>query len=365
MTERSGEGSGGRWPFSRTENGRLFVMYGFIALLHLAGWGLFFAHAGSFGPVYAGAGALAYGFGLRHAFDADHISAVDDTTRLMLQRGSRPLSVGLFFSLGHSTIVFLLCLGLALSTRAFEGRLDLMGEVGGVIGGTVSGTFLWAVGILNLIIFWGIYRVYREMRRGRYNRERLEDLLVQRGFMNRLLGSRLRNAITKSWHMYPLGVLFGLGFDTATEIGLLAITAGAASTATGSGGGHLPVLGILALPLLFTAGMTLMDTTDGVFISKAYRWAFTNPLRKVYYNLTTTALSIFVALTVGTVQYLQVIRSQLNIDNRFFNWLDRLDFATLGYGIVLVFLLTWVGAVILFKLRRFEERWGDLIPDDS
>ena len=364
MIAPSAQDSHGRWPFSRAENVRLIAMYGFIALLHLAGWGLFLRHAGSFGPVYAGAGALAYGFGLRHAFDADHIAAVDDTTRLMLQRGGRPLSVGLFFSLGHSTIVFLLCLGLAISTRAIEGRMDGFSAVGGVIGGMVSGTFLWAVGILNLIVFWGIYRIYKEMRRGHYNKEHLEDLLVQRGFMNRLLGRRFRNAITRSWHMYPLGVVFGLGFDTATEVGLLAITAGAASTATNSGGGHIPVLGIIALPLLFTAGMTLMDTTDGVFMSKAYRWAFTNPLRKVYYNLTTTALSIFVALAVGTVQYLQVIQSQLNIENPFFTQLDRLDFATLGYGIIGVFVLTWIGAVVWFKVRRVEERWGDLIPED-
>jgi high-affinity nickel-transport protein len=344
--------------FSRTEMGRLSGFYGFVLFLHVVGWGFFLHYSHSFGAAYAGAGALAYGFGLRHAFDADHISAIDDTTRFMLQRGKSPLGVGFFFSLGHSTIVFLLSFGLAVGARAVQEHMHTMQDVGGVLGATVSGTFLWIVGILNLIVFIGIWQVYQQMKTGKYRPEHLEELLTQRGFMNRLLGSRFRNLISESWQMYPVGVVFGLGFDTATEVGLLAITAGAASTATTSGGGAVPVMGIIALPVLFAAGMSLMDTTDGAFMSKAYRWAFTSPLRKVYYNLTTTGLSVFVALTIGTIEYLQVMSSEFKVDNVLFNWLNGLDFETLGYGIVAIFILAWAGSVVLFKVRRVEERWG-------
>jgi high-affinity nickel-transport protein len=355
---------GRHWIFSGPETARLGGLYGFIGLLHVMGWGFFLHYAHDFGAAYAGAGALAYGFGLRHAFDADHISAVDDTTRFMIQRGKHPLGVGFFFSLGHSTIVFLLSLGLAVAARAVQQNMGTMQDIGSVVGASVSGTFLWIVGILNLVVFIGVWRAYQEMKSGRYNRERLEELLLQRGFMNRILGSRFRNLISSSWQMYPVGVLFGLGFDTATEVGLLAITAGAASAATNNGGVKLPFLGIIALPLLFAAGMSLMDTTDGVFMSKAYRWAFTSPLRKVYYNLTTTGLSVFVALAVGTIEYLQVVSTKLNVQNAFFDWLNGLDFETLGYAIVGIFLVTWVGSVVLFKVRRIEERYGGLVVDD-
>jgi high-affinity nickel-transport protein len=281
----------------------------------------------------------------------------------LIQRGKRPLGVGFFFSLGHSTIVLLLSLGLAVAARAVQAHMHTMQDIGSVLGATVSGTFLWIVGLLNLVVFVGVWRAYQEMKSGTYNRERLEELLLQRGFMNRILGSRFRGLITETWHMYPVGVVFGLGFDTATEVGLLAITAGAASTATTHGGLALPVLGIIALPILFAAGMSFMDTTDGVFMSKAYRWAFTSPLRKVYYNMTTTALSVFVALAIGTIEYLQVVSTQLRIANPVFDRLNGLDFETMGYAIVAVFIVTWVGSVLYFKVRRVEERWGGLAPD--
>jgi len=344
--------------FTRPELGRLGGFYGFIILLHVVGWGFFLYYSHSFGAVYAGAGALAYGFGLRHAFDADHISAVDDSTRFMLQRGKHPLGVGFFFSLGHSTIVFLLSCGLAVAARTVQQHMPTLQSYGSVIGASVSGTFLWIVGLLNLVVMLGIVKVYQEMKSGTYDQEHLEELLLQRGFMNRLLGRRFRNFINESWQLYPIGVLFGMGFDTATEVGLLAITAGAATTSTGAGGKVLPVMGILALPILFAAGMSLMDTTDGVFMAKAYRWAFTSPLRKVYYNMTTTGLSVFVALAIGTIEYLQVLSTQLKIDNVFFNWLNNLDFETMGYGIVAIFVLAWVGSIVLFKVRRIEERYG-------
>lgn len=333
---------------------RLLGLYGIIIVLHLIGWGLFFAYHNSFGAAYAGAGALAYGFGLRHAFDADHISAVDDTTRLFVQRGQRPLGVGFFFSLGHSTIVLLLSLGLAVSARAIQAHMASWNAVGTVVGATVSGSFLWMVGIINLIVFWGIWRVYRDMKAGRYQAQHVDELLGQRGFMNRLFGGRLRRFTSKSWQMYPVGVLFGLGFDTATEVGLLAVTAVIALNK--AGGGEASLLGIIALPILFAAGMSLMDTTDGVFMAKAYHWAFTTPFRKIYYNLITTGLSVFVALAIGTIEYLQVLGTELHIDNTFFSRLDTLGFETLGIGIVGTFLLVWGGSLVYFKLTHAEQR---------
>ena len=353
-----------RFGFSGPEWARLGGFYGVIAALHIVGWGFFLYYAHDFGRVYAGAGALAYTFGLRHAFDADHISAVDDTTRFLMQKGKKPLGVGFFFSLGHSTIVFSLAIGVAFAAQAVQRNLETFQNVGGLIGAAVSGTFLWIVGLFNLVVLMGIVRIYRELKQGQYRRDELEDLLLQRGFMNRLLGSRFRKLVSESWHMYPVGVLFGLGFDTASEVGLLAITATAATTSTADHGAvHIPFMGILALPILFTAGMCLMDTTDGVFMTKAYGWAFTSPLRKVYYNITTTALSVFVALGVGTIEFLQVASRKLDAQNDFFAWVNRLNFETLGYGIVACFLLAWAASIGLFKLRRVEERWGGMVSE--
>jgi high-affinity nickel-transport protein len=352
-----------RLGFTKPEWARLGGFYGFIAILHVVGWGFFLYYAHDFGRVYAGAGALAYTFGLRHAFDADHISAIDDTTRFLMQKGKRPLGVGFFFSLGHSTIVFTLALGVAFAAQAVQRHLHTFQNLGSVIGATVSATFLWIVGIFNLAVLLGILKVYRELKEGRYKKDELEELLLQRGFMNRLLGPRFRRFVSESWHMYPVGVLFGLGFDTASEVGLLAITATAATSIAQKGSVRIPFMGILALPILFTAGMSLMDTTDGVFMSKAYGWAFTSPLRKVYYNMTTTALSVFVALGVGTLEYLGVASHQLHVDNGFVAWLNRLNFETLGYLIVASFVLAWVVSIAVFKWRRIEDRWGGMISE--
>jgi len=357
--------SRGHWGFSRKETARLGGFFGFVALLHVLGWGFFLYYAHDFGRVYAGAGALAYSFGLRHAFDADHISAIDDTTRFLLQKGKRPLGVGFFFSLGHSTIVFALSLAIAFAAQAVQRHIHTFQTIGGVIGATVSGTFLWIVGILNLIVLIGIVKIWRQMKAGTFHRDELEELLLQRGFMNRLLGSRFRKFISESWQMYPIGVLFGLGFDTASEVGLLAITAAAATQVSSTGAPiHIPFLGIIALPILFAAGMSLMDTADGAFMSRAYGWAFSSPLRKVYYNMTTTALSVFVALAVGTVEYVQVLSSQLHLDGPVIGWINNMNFETLGYVIVGTFLVTWIGSVVLFKVRRVEERWGGHVLED-
>ena len=274
---------------------------------------------------------------------------------MFIQRGEKPLGVGFFFSLGHSSVVFLLASTLAIAARLVQQNLAGWHNIGSFVGATISGTFLWIVGIFNLLVFIGIWRVYRQMKTGKFRSEELEEILAQRGFMNRIFGGRFRKFVSHSWHMYLVGLLFGLGFDTASQVGLLAVTAAAAVT---TAGGALPISGIIALPLLFASGMSLMDTTDGVFMSHAYRWAFSTPLRKVYYNLTTTGLSVFVALAVGSIEYLQVASTTLKINNPLFNWLNNLDFETMGYGIGAVFLLAWIGSVALFKFSHAEEHWN-------
>jgi nickel/cobalt transporter (NiCoT) family protein len=290
--------------------------------------------------VLAGLGTLAYTFGLRHAFDADHLAAIDNTTRKLLAEGQRPLGVGFFFSLGHSSVVFALATGLAVATQTVDHALPALQSYGGYIGAGVSGTFLLAIGLLNLLVLRDVVGIARGLRTGRFDEEELERRLLERGLMNRLFIGRAARLIRRSPHMYPLGVLFGLGFDTASEIALLALTAGVA-------GGHAPLLAIMALPLLFAAGMSLMDTADGVFMAKAYTWAFSSPARKVFYNITVTALSVAVALGVGAVELLQLLGSGVSV-----------DFEILGYVLLGLFALTWLVASLIWKLRRIEERWS-------
>jgi high-affinity nickel-transport protein len=299
-----------------------------VAALHVVGWGLIAVYSSSY-PVLVGLAGLAYGFGLRHAFDADHIAAIDNTTRKLLQEGRRPLGVGFCFSLGHSTVVFGLAIGLAGTAQAIPG----LQETGGLIGAGVSGGFLLLIGILNLVVLVDIAAIARGVREGGFDERALEERLLDRGLMSRLFFRRLFGLISRSWHMYPLGLLFGLGFDTASEVGLLALTAGAAT-------GHTPLLAILALPTLFAAGMALMDTADGVFMAKAYGWAFSNPVRRLSYNLTVTTLSVVVALCIGGVELAQV-----------WGWLGGLDLQTLGYGIVAAFVFTWAVALAVWKVR--------------
>jgi nickel/cobalt transporter (NiCoT) family protein len=342
-----------RWSLTRAEWGRLSGFGGAVLLLHVLGWGLFIFYS-SANPALAGLGTLAYTFGLRHAFDADHIAAIDNTTRKMLAEGKRPLGVGFFFSLGHSTIVFSLATGLALAAGAVNSQIPSFQTYGSYIGASVSGTFLWVIGILNLLVLIDIVRIFFDVKRGGYDEERLEERLLDRGFMNRFFIGRLARRITKSWHMYPLGVLFGLGFDTASEVALLALAAGVATH-------HVPFLAVLSLPLLFAAGMSLMDTADGAFMSHAYGWAFSNPVRKVYYNITVTSLSVAVALVVGSVELLQVLSARLSLDTGFWSWLNELDFGTLGYGIVALFVLTWAVSYGVWKVRRIEERWSAFV----
>ncbi len=310
------------------------------------------ARGGNGALVYAGAGALAYGFGLRHAFDADHISAVDDTTRYLLQKGKKPLAVGFFFSLGHSTVVFTFVTALALVAVKAKGFQEAFAGPGGIIGTLVSGAFLYLIAALNLAVLGGIWRMWRQAKRGAYSVEELDALLAQRGLMNRIFRGRYNKLVNDSWNMYPVGILFGLGFDTATQVGLIAI----AGTSAVAGG--LPPMAIIALPILFAAGMSLMDTLDGVFMSKAYAWAFVSPLRKIYYNITTTGLSIFVAFVVGTIELLGLLSDQLGLTGSVWNAIASIDINLAGRIIVAAFVVVWVVAVLNWKLRRLDERYG-------
>jgi high-affinity nickel-transport protein len=327
---------------TRSEWLRLSAFGGAVAFLHLLGWGVFLWYARS-SPALAGLGTLAYTFGLRHAFDADHIAAIDNTTRKFLQEEERPLGIGFFFSLGHSSVVLALTASLAVGAAAVQERIPSFRHWGGYVGAGVSGTFLWAIGILNLLVLLDVARVFRELRAGELDEERLERRLLDRGLMSRLFVGRVANRIRKSWQLYPLGVLFGLGFDTATEVGLLAVSAGVATK-------HVPLLAVLSLPVLFAAGMSLMDTVDGAFMSHAYSWAFSSPVRKVYYNLTVTTLSVVLALGVGSVELLQVLaRGQ---------WLEWVSFDRLGYLVAALFVVTWAASAVVWKVGRVEERWS-------
>ena len=339
-----------RPAFTPAEWARLGGFYGVVALLHALGWGLYLHHASTH-PALVGLGLAAYMFGLRHAFDADHIAAVDDTVRYLMQKGKTPLGVGFFFSLGHSTIVLLLSIAIAFAAVAVKEHLPAMRDLGGLIGASVSGLFLWIIGILNLLVLLDILKVWQQAKKGTHSHAHLEQLLLQRGLLNRLFGGRLQQLMSHSWQMYPLGLLFGLGFDTASEVGLLAMTAGASA-------GDLPIGAVLSLPLLFAAGMTVMDTTDGVLMSKAYHWAFLNPLRKIFYNIATTSLSVVVALTIGTIELLQVFVHLLDLRGGWFDLVRQLDFGLLGYLIVVLFVVGWALSVAWWKFGRLEERYG-------
>ncbi|MGN6378731.1 MAG: HoxN/HupN/NixA family nickel/cobalt transporter [Gaiellales bacterium] len=339
---------------SRGEWIRLAGFGAVVALLHVAGWGLFLYYSGHHRTL-VGLGLAAYLFGLRHAFDADHIAAIDNTTRKLLHDGGRPVGAGFFFSLGHSTVVLLLATVFALAARTVNSHLPAFQDYAGYVGAGVSGTFLWIIGILNLVVLIDIVRISRDLRGGQYDHERLENRLLERGMMSRFFG-RFFRLISSSWQMYPLGMLFGLGFDTATEIGLLGLAAGVATHA-------VPILAILSLPLLFAAGMCLMDTLDGAFMSHAYGWAFSNPIRKVYYNITVTSLSVVVALAIGTVELLQVLSTRFALSGGVWDTLNSLDFETLGYVVVGLFAVMWATSVAVWKLRRIEERWGAMVVE--
>jgi high-affinity nickel-transport protein len=339
-----------RLSFTGAEWRRLSFLYGCIGVLHLLGWGLYLHYLPG-RPALAGLGFVAYLFGLRHAFDADHIAAVDDTVRFLMQKGRDPLATGFFFSLGHSTVVLALAVGIACAATTVAARLPALHAFGALIGTGISGAFLWLIGVLNLLVLLDLLDVWKRARGGAHSHAHLEALLARRGLINRLFGGRLQAFMNHSWQMYPLGLLFGLGFDTASEVGLLAMTAGASA-------GDLPLPAVLCLPLLFAAGMTAMDTTDGVLMAKAYDWAFLNPLRKIFYNLTMTGLSVAVALLVGSVELAQVLVGTLKLKGRTAQAIAALDFGLLGYAVVGLFLLAWVASVIAWKAGRVEARYA-------
>jgi high-affinity nickel-transport protein len=368
MTERAPDigpvpGSG---RLARIRNGltprewaRAGLMAGVVIGLNVAGWALLAAAVAGHYHISAnkifgvGTGILAYTLGMRHAFDADHIAAIDNTTRKLVSDGKRPLSVGFFFSLGHSSVVFALALLLNLGIRSLDSQVRNGGSglhsVTGIVGTSVSGTFLYVIAVLNLIVLASIVKVVREMRAGRYDDEQLEEQLNKRGLMNRFFGPLARRVDTP-WKMYPIGVLFGLGFDTATEVALLVL----AGTAVASG---LPFYAILSLPILFAAGMSLFDTIDGCFMNFAYDWAFARPVRKVFYNLTITGLSVFVALFVGTIEFLGLIGSEYNLSGGFWAFMADFDINKAGFVIVGMFIATWVIALAIWHFGKIEQKW--------
>jgi high-affinity nickel-transport protein len=346
---------------TRREWGAVGGMAGFVALLHLLGWGVLillvvphnFQVTGStvFG---VGLGVTAYTLGMRHAFDADHIAAIDNTTRALMSRRPRPVTVGFWFSLGHSSVVFGLCVLLTLGVRALAGQVrdgsSALQQTVGLIGTTVSGVFLLAIGLINLGVLRHLVAVFRRMRGGDYDEDALEQHLARRGLLNRILGGVLRG-VGRPWQMYPVGLLFGLGFDTATEVSLLVLAGGAAAFS-------LPWYAILSLPVLFAAGMSLLDSIDGCFMNFAYGWAFAKPVRKVYYNLTITGLSVAVALVIGGIEVISIITERAGITTGPLAWIGSLDLNKVGYAIVGLFALTWVVALAVWRLARIEQRWS-------
>ena len=327
--------------------------------LNIIGWGMLAVAAGghyhiSKTEVFGfGTGILAYTLGMRHAFDADHIAAIDNTTRKLVSEGKRPLSVGFFFSLGHSSVVFVLALLLNFGIRALDDQVrnanSQLQHTTNIIGTLVSGFFLFLIAAMNLVVLAAIIKVFREMRAGTYDEEQLEDQLNKRGLMNRILGPLARR-IDKPWKMYPIGILFGLGFDTATEVALL-ILAGTAAV------GGLPFYAVLSLPILFAAGMSLFDTADGCFMNLAYDWAFARPVRKVFYNLTITALSVFVAVFIGAVEVLGLLGQDGKLTGSGWAWLQGFDINKAGFVIVGVFVLTWTVALSVWRFGKIEQKW--------
>jgi high-affinity nickel-transport protein len=357
-----------RASLSGAEWRRLGLLAAVILALHGLGFFILLAlvvphdySLGRGGVFGLGIGITAYTLGLRHAFDADHIGAIDNTTRKLMSEGQRPLSVGFFFSLGHSTIVFGLGVLVVVGIRGLSGAVandgSTLHRATGLIGPVVSGSFLFLIGILNLVILVSIARIFRRMRQGELDEAELEAQLDKRGFMNRFYG-RATRAVRKPWHMYPLGLLFGLGFDTATEVALLVL----AGAAAGSG---LPFYAILCLPILFAAGMSLFDTIDGAFMNFAYGWAFSKPLRKIFYNMTITGLSVAVALLVGTVELLGVLAEKLGLSGGLWEFVSHLDLNLVGYFIVGLFVLTWALAIAVWRFGRIEEKWGASVQRSS
>jgi nickel/cobalt transporter (NiCoT) family protein len=344
---------------------RAGLMLAAIGGLHVLGFAVFilFVVPSHYRGLGFGVAATAYTLGLRHAFDADHISAIDNTTRKLMNEGKRPLSLGFWFSLGHSSIVVAIGVGIVVAEKAVYGAVSNnnshLERFGGVFGTVVSASFLYVIGLLNIVILAGIVKVFRSMRSGLYDEAELERQLQNRGFMYRFFG-RWMKTITREWQMYPVGVVFGMGFDTATEVALLATTALLATQ-------HLPFYAILCLPILFTAGMSLMDTLDGIFMNFAYSWAFFNPVRKVYYNIAITGLSVSICFFIGTIEVLGLLPTEIHsLTGGFWHYMEAFDINKAGFVIVGMFIVCWTAALMFWKFGRVEEKWtARLRPSDS
>ncbi len=327
---------------------KIIGIYVFLIAFNILAWVFAFAGFGVRYPELLGTALLAYTFGLRHSVDADHISAIDNVTRKLMQENKRPIGVGFFFSLGHSTVVVALSVAIALAATFIQGSIPALKNAGGLIGLSVSATFLFVIALINGLVLWEIFQAFQKVRRGEeYSEQTLDEFLNQRGIMGRFFRPLLR-MVDASWKMYPVGVLFGLGFDTATEVGLLGI----AATAVGKG---MPILYILIFPMLFTAGMCLLDTTDGILMLGAYGWAFVKPVRKLYYNLNITLVSVLVAVVVGGIEVLSIIATVFHLTGGLWDSLVNLDFGILGGIIIGLFILSWVISTVIYKVKRYDD----------
>ncbi|MEH2407931.1 HoxN/HupN/NixA family nickel/cobalt transporter [Nostoc sp.] len=301
-------------------------------------------------PLLLGTAVLAYSFGLRHAVDADHIAAIDNVTRKLMQENKRPVAVGFFFSLGHSTVVIAASVAIALTTTTIHNNFPSFEKVGGLISSTVSALFLLAIAAINMVVLWDVYKTFQSVKRGGiYDEQSLDEFLNQRGLLGRIFRPLFR-LIDSSWKMFPLGFLFGLGFDTATEVALLGISANQAAKG-------LPIWSILLFPALFTAGMSLIDTTDGILMLGAYGWAYVKPIRKLYYNMTITLVSVLVAVVIGGIEALNIIGDQLQLKSPFWDFISQLgdNFGTIGYLIIAIFIFSWLLSTIIYKVNKYDE----------
>lgn len=318
----------------------------FLALCNIFVWVLTFFMSTQY-PILIGLVTLAYGLGLRHAVDADHIAAIDNTTRKLMQEGQKPVAVGFFFSLGHSTVVIFLSLLVAISANFIKTNLPILRETGGLIGTLVSSIFLLTIGIINLFVFIDIFKLWKKItKEKRYDESLLHEHLHNRGLLAKIFRPLLKS-LQKSWHMYMIGLLFGLGFDTASEVGLISI---AAATAVRG----IPTLYILILPLAFTAGMAIIDTLDGILMLGAYGWAYIKPTRKLYYNMNITLISVIIALFIGSVEAIQIIFNQLKLKGNIAHMISNLDFGNLGYIIISIFVVSWIISLLIYKSRKYD-----------
>lgn len=323
--------------------------YGFLGAINLGGWTWAFI-AFRDNPVLLGTALMAYTFGLRHAADADHIAAIDNVTRKLMQEGKRPMALGLYFSLGHSTVVLLASLVVYFTASALQSRFSAFKEIGSIVGTSVSAIFLFGIAVLNVFILANVYRTFQKVRDGgSYDQQDVEMLVGQGGGFAARLFRPLFKLLSRSWHMYPVGFLFGLGFDTATEVAILGLSAAAAAKGLSFGS-------MMVFPALFTAGMTLVDTTDGILMIGAYGWAFVKPIRKLYYNMTLTFLSVVMALAIGSVEIIGLVREKLQLNGGAWDFIGNLNdnFGNVGLIVIGVFILSWVGSMVLYRLKGFD-----------